>query len=175
VLDRTPFLRRLGAIASAHHERVDGSGYLRGVRAAQLPVTARILAAADAYHAMTEPRPYRAAFPAPEAARYLRNEVDSNRLDAAAAEAVLGAAGQPGARRRPSAPGGLTPREVEILRYVARGLAIKQIARELSIAPKTVDGHIQRVYAKIGVSSRAGATLFAIQHDLLDVTGEFSP
>src|SRR5437763_7736320 len=129
VLDRTPFLRRLGAIASAHHERVDGSGYLRGVRAAQLPVTARILAAADAYHARTEPRPYRAALPAPEAARYLRNEVDSNRLDAAAAEAVLGAAGQPGARRRPSAPGGLTPREVEILRYVARGLAIKQIAR----------------------------------------------
>jgi len=61
---------------------------------------------------------------------------------------------------------------------VARGLAIKQIARALSIAPKTVDGHIQRVYAKIGVSSRAAATLFAIEHDLLlpgDGTGEISP
>ncbi|OLE22756.1 MAG: hypothetical protein AUG44_24125 [Actinobacteria bacterium 13_1_20CM_3_71_11] len=172
VLDRTPFLRRLGAIASAHHERVDGSGYFRGARAGQLPVAARVLAAADKYHAMTEPRPYRAAFAPTDAARYLRNEVDAGHLDAAAADAVLRAAGQPVARRRSAAPAGLTPRELEILRCVARGLSIKQIAHELSIAPKTVDGHIQRIYAKVGVSSRAGATLFAIQHDLLLAGGE---
>jgi HD-GYP domain-containing protein (c-di-GMP phosphodiesterase class II) len=173
VLDRTPFLRRLGAIASAHHERVDGSGYFRAVRAVQLPMPARILAAADAYHAMTEPRPHRAPFSPGHAARYLGNEVDAGHLDGDAAAAVLRAAGQRGPSRRPVASAGLTPREVEVLGQVARGLAIKQIARELSIAPKTVDGHIQRIYAKIGVSSRAGATLFALQHDLF--TGEFSP
>jgi HD-GYP domain-containing protein (c-di-GMP phosphodiesterase class II) len=179
VLDRTPFLRRLGAIASAHHERVDGTGYFRAVRSAQLPLTARVLAAADAYHAMTEPRPYREAFPPDRAAGYLRNEVAAGHLDGTAADAVLQAAGHTtSARGRPAAPAGLTPREIEILRHVARGLAIKQIARELSIAPKTVDGHIQRVYAKIGVSSRAAATLFAIEHDLLLIggaSGENSP
>jgi HD-GYP domain-containing protein (c-di-GMP phosphodiesterase class II) len=173
VLDRTPFLRRLGAIASAHHERVDGTGYFRAARAVQLSMPARILAAADAYHAMTEPRPHRAPFPPAQAAGYLRNEVDAGHLDGDAADAVLRVAGQAGSSRRPMAPAGLTPREVDVLRQVARGLAIKQIARELSIAPKTVDGHIQRIYAKIGVSSRAGATLFALQHDLF--TGEFSP
>ena len=181
VLDRTPFLRRLGAIASAHHERVDGTGYFRAARSAQLPLPARLLAAADAYHAMTEPRPYREPFAPDVAARYLRNEVDAGHLDGQAADAVLEAAGQPAlARRRggPAAPAGLTRREVEILQQAARGLAIKQIARELSIAPKTVDGHLQRIYAKIGVSTRAGATLFAIQHDLLLASGgngEISP
>ena len=174
VLDRTPFLRRLGAIASAHHERIDGSGYFRAVRSTQLPLATRVLAAADAYHAMTEPRPYRAAFAPDQAAQYLRNEVDAGHLDGQAAEAVLQSAGQaPRGRGRSTAPAGLTKREVEILRQIARGLAIKQIARELSIAPKTVDGHIQRVYAKIGVSSRAAATLFALEHDLL--IGENSP
>jgi HD-GYP domain-containing protein (c-di-GMP phosphodiesterase class II) len=180
VLDRTPFLRRLGAIASAHHERVDGTGYCRAVRSTQLPLATRVLAAADEYHAMTEPRPYRAAFTAEDAARYLSNEVEAGHLDGPAAEAVRQAAGQaaPRGRGRSTAPAGLTQREVEILRQIARGLAIKQIARELSIAPKTVDGHIQRVYAKIGVSSRAAATLFAIEHDLLmrgGSDGENSP
>src|SRR6185312_4271842 len=89
VLDRTPFLRRLGAIASAHHERVDGTGYYRAARAVQLSMPARILAAADAYHAMTEPRPHRAPFPPGQAARYLRNEVDAGHLDGDAADAVL--------------------------------------------------------------------------------------
>jgi HD-GYP domain-containing protein (c-di-GMP phosphodiesterase class II) len=95
VLDRTPFLRRLGAIASAHHERVDGTGYFRAARSVQLPLPARVLAAADAYHAMTEPRPYREPFAPEQAARYLRNEVDAGHLDGQAADAVLQAAGQP--------------------------------------------------------------------------------
>jgi HD-GYP domain-containing protein (c-di-GMP phosphodiesterase class II) len=180
VLDRTPFLRGLGAIASAHHERVDGTGYFRGVRSAQLAMSARVLAAADAYHAMIEPRPYRDPFAPEEAARYLQNEVEAGHLDGQVVDAVLAAAGQPAPRsaRRPAGPAGLTRREVQVLQHVARGLAIKQIARALSIAPKTVDGHIQRVYAKIGVSSRAAATLFAIEHDLLlpgDGHGEISP
>jgi HD-GYP domain-containing protein (c-di-GMP phosphodiesterase class II) len=171
VLDRTPFLRQLGAIASAHHERVDGSGYFRATRS--VPLLARVLAAADAYHAMTEPRPYRPALPPERAATYLRNEVGSGRLDATAADAVLRAAGQATTRRRGATPAGLTPREVEILRLVAYGRSIKQVARELSIAPKTVDGHIQRIYAKAGVSTRAGAALYAIQHDLVLPAAEY--
>jgi HD-GYP domain-containing protein (c-di-GMP phosphodiesterase class II) len=178
VLDRSPYLRRLGEVAAAHHERLDGSGYFRGSRAAQLPLAARLLAVADAYHAMTEPRPYRPARPAAAAATELCAQADAGRLDAAVVDAVLAAAGQRTSRRRPAAPCGLTPREVETLGLVARGLSIRQIARELSIAPKTADGHIQRIYAKTGVSTRAGATLFAMTHDLLPEqreNGENSP
>jgi DNA-binding CsgD family transcriptional regulator len=80
---------------------------------------------------------------------------------------VLAAAGQPTARRTNRVPGGLTPREVETLRLVARGLTTRQIARAMTIAPKTADGNIQRIYAKIGVSTRAGATVYALQHDLV--------
>ena len=87
-------------------------------------------------------------------------------------DAVLAAAGQRATRRRPAAPCGLTPREVQTLGLVARGLSIRQIARALSIAPKTADGHIQRIYAKTGVSTRAGATLFAMSHDLLPAQPE---
>ncbi|HYA53756.1 MAG TPA: HD domain-containing phosphohydrolase [Streptosporangiaceae bacterium] len=178
VLDRTPFLRGLGALASAHHERLDGSGYVRGARGGQLGPAARVLAAADAYHAMTEQRPYRGPLSPQAAAKELRAEADGGRLDGAAVEAVLTAAGQPVARRRPRAAAGLTPREVEILRQLVRGLSIRQIARELSIAPKTVDGHIQRIYSKTGVSTRAGAALFALSHDLVPggrENGENSP
>ena len=172
VLDRSPYLRRLGEVAAAHHERLDGSGYFRRVRAGQLPAGARLLAAADAYHAMTEPRPYRPALSAAAAATEIGTQAGQGRLDAAAVDAVLAAAGQRTARRRPAAPCGLTPREVQTLSLVACGLSIRQIARELSIAPKTADGHIQRIYAKTGVSTRAGASLFAMSHDLLPAQPE---
>ena len=61
VLVRSPFLAGLAATASFHHERLDGSGYHRGVAAPSLDPMVRLLAAADAYQAMTEPRPYREA------------------------------------------------------------------------------------------------------------------
>jgi len=178
VLDRSPYLRRLGEVAAAHHERLDGSGYFRAARAGQLPPAARLLAAADVYHAMTEPRPHRPALSAAAAAAEICAQAEQGRLDATAVDAVLAAAGQRAARRRPAAPCGLTPREVQTLGLVARGLSIRQIARALSIAPKTADGHIQRIYAKTGVSTRAGATLFAMSHDLLPAqpeNGENSP
>jgi len=172
VLDRSRYLRRLGEVAAAHHERLDGSGYFRGARAGQLPPAARLLAAADSYHAMTEPRPYRPALSAAAAAAEICAQADQGRLDGTAVDAVLAAAGHRATRRRPAAPCGLTPREVETLGLVARGLSIRQIARALSIAPKTADGHIQRIYAKTGVSTRAGATLFAMSHDLLPAQPE---
>jgi HD-GYP domain-containing protein (c-di-GMP phosphodiesterase class II) len=166
VLARPTFLRNLGSVASMHHERMDGSGYFRGATSAQQPPLARVLAAADAFHAMTEPRPHRPAIEPSLAAKELRAAVKAGLLDADAVDAVLGASGQPVPRRRESVAG-LTAREVEVLRLLARGQSIKEIAKTLFVAPKTVDAHIQHIYSKAGVSTRAAAALFAMHHDLL--------
>ena len=163
VLERAPFLRSLGEIASCHHERLDGSGYFRGVAGPSLSAAARVLAAADTFQTKVEPRPHREALDADAAAAHLKSEVRAGRLDSAAVDAVLDAAGQP---REPSLPR-LTPREVEILVTAARGGSIREVARALGIAPKTVDGHLQRIYPKIGVSTRTGATLYALEHGIL--------
>ncbi len=178
VLDRSPFLRALNDVAAAHHERLDGSGYYRGLPGPTLSMPARILAAADTYHAKTERRPYREALTPQEAGDNVRSEVKAGRLDADAVEAVLSAAGQP---RVPSGSATrLTPRELVILGEVALGGSMREIARALSISPKTVDGHLQRIYPKIGVSTRSGATLYAVDHGLLPAQraheeGENSP
>jgi HD-GYP domain-containing protein (c-di-GMP phosphodiesterase class II) len=164
VLSRSPALAGLAPVAGGHHERLDGSGYHRGATAASLPLTARLLAAADAYHAMTEPRPHRAALSREVAAEALGREGRSGRLDMGAVAAVLEAAGQPAPRME--RPAGLTEREAEVVGLVARGLQTKQVARALSISPKTADRHIQNAYAKIGVSTRAAAALFAMEHGL---------
>jgi HD-GYP domain-containing protein (c-di-GMP phosphodiesterase class II) len=165
VLDRSPFLRTLAEVAISHHERLDGSGYYRGLPGPALSLHARILAAADTFHAKTERRPHRAALSPQEAAAHLRDEVAAGRLDGAAAESVIDAAGQP--RVPGAAASRLTARELEILAEVALGGSMREIARALSISPKTVDGHLQRIYPKIGVSTRSGATLYAMEHGLL--------
>jgi DNA-binding NarL/FixJ family response regulator len=126
-----------------------------------------ILAAADAYHAMTEPRPHRAVLSPEAAAEQLKREVRAGRIDSDAANAVLAAAGHRVRHRRRELVAGLSEREVEVLRLVARGHSQKEIAQLLVISQKTVDHHIQHIYTKIGVSTRAAATLFAMQHDLL--------
>jgi DNA-binding NarL/FixJ family response regulator len=61
----------------------------------------------------------------------------------------------------------LTSREVDVLRLLARGMSSKQIAERLVISPKTARNHIEHIYAKIGASSRATASLFAMQQGLL--------
>src|SRR5205085_700987 len=118
------------------------------------------------YQAMLEPRPHRPARSADAAAEELRREARLGRLDPDAVSAVLAAAGHRarGPRERVA---GLSEREVEVLRLMARGNSMKQIAALLSISAKTVDNHVQHVYTKIGVSTRAGATLFAMEHELL--------
>jgi len=167
ILARPSALAQLGAIASLHHERLDGSGYHRGAAALTLAPTARLLAAADAYHALTELRPHRPAHTPEQAAELLKWEVQRGRLDAEAVQGVLAAAGQRAPGKRKELVAGLSEREVEVLRLIARGLSIKQIAQQLTVAPKTVDNHIQHIYAKIGVTTRAGATLFASEHQLV--------
>jgi HD-GYP domain-containing protein (c-di-GMP phosphodiesterase class II) len=170
ILSRSASLARLGRVGALHHERLDGSGYHRGLPAALLPFEARLLAAADAYHAMTEPRPHRAALDPAVAAAELQQEAKAGRLDGGAVGAVLAAAGHRGRTIRPTRPGGLSDREVEILRLLARGLSNREMAGRLGITKVTVGHHVQHIYDKIGVSTRAAATLFAMQHDLLRET-----
>jgi DNA-binding CsgD family transcriptional regulator len=116
---------------------------------------------------MLEPRPHRPALDKNRAAQEVRHMAREGRLRGDAVDSVLVAAGH-ATRRRPSAPAGLTPREIEVLTHVARGLTLREVGDLLAISPKTAGNHLERVYAKIGVSSRAEATMFAMQHGLLD-------
>jgi HD-GYP domain-containing protein (c-di-GMP phosphodiesterase class II) len=174
MLRQSPALGPLAAIAVQHRERLDGSGYPRALAAGAITRPARLLAAADSYVAMGEPRPHRPPLEPVDAGAQLRSEARAGRLDPDAVEAVLGAAGHRVGRRRPG-PSGLTGREIDVLRLVARGLSNKEIARRLVISPRTVSHHLEHIYAKLGVSTRAGAALYAVRHGLLpeqpDVVG----
>jgi HD-GYP domain-containing protein (c-di-GMP phosphodiesterase class II) len=166
MLQQSEALAPLGQIAVQHRERLDGSGYPRGLSGAAISRSARVLGAADAYQAMVEPRPYRPARSPQDAAAELRADVRAGRHDGDAVDAVLGAAGHRVPRRR-EGPAGLTQREIEVLRLLARGLSNRAIAQQLVISPKTVANHIEHIYAKIDASTRARASLFAMQHGLL--------
>jgi HD-GYP domain-containing protein (c-di-GMP phosphodiesterase class II) len=165
VLGRSPYLSTLGGPCAGHHERLDGSGYHRGTGAGSLSREARLLGAADVAHALIEPRAHRPALPPERVADLLATEAREGRLDQQAVDAVLGAVG----RHLPAdaLPAGLTPREAEVIGLLAHGLQTKQVARRLAISPKTADRHVQNAYAKIGVSTRAAAAVYAMQHGLV--------
>lgn len=167
IMDQAPLLQPLATLASSHHERLDGAGYHRGSVAAHLPLAARLVAAADAYQAMTQERPHRPALTFDTAAQELRSETDAGRLDRTAAEAVLEAAGHARRRTRTELPAGLSEREVQVLREICLGHSNKRMAERLHIAEKTVGHHVQHIYNKIGRSTRAGAALFAMENDLV--------
>jgi HD-GYP domain-containing protein (c-di-GMP phosphodiesterase class II) len=171
ILARPAALASLGALAALHHERLDGSGYHRRLPASLLSPAARLLAAADVYQALLEPRPHRPARTAEAAAAELARAAQAGTLDSDAVRCVLAAAGHSLKPARPARPAQLTERELDVLRLLARGHSIKQIAQHLTISPKTVDSHIQHIYEKIGVSTRAGATLFAVEHNVLATAG----
>ncbi len=164
----SPALAPLGSIAVQHHERMDGSGYPRGLDGSALSPSGRILAAADSYCTWREPRPHRSAGTASEVAEKLRSEVRAARLDAEAVDAVLRAAGERVAIRK-DWPLQLTTREVQVLRLIAGGFSNREIADELVISRKTVGNHVEHIYSKIGVSNRAMASLFASRHGLADL------
>jgi HD-GYP domain-containing protein (c-di-GMP phosphodiesterase class II) len=166
MLSYSATLRRLAPVAGSHHERLDGSGYYRQASAPALSFPARILAAADAYQAMTQERPHRPALAPDAAAAQLNAGARDGHLDAEAVRAVLAAAGH-SRPRRATWPAGLTDREVEVLRLIAQGHSYKEVARHLTITPKTAEHHIEHIYTKIGVSARASAALFAMEHDLI--------
>ena len=166
MLHQSAVLAPLGAIAMLHRERLDGSGYPRGLSGAAIPRLARILGAADAYRSMREPRPHRPALTPDAAATELRAEVGAWRLDGDAVDAVLRDAGHAGARR-PAGPDGLTARELDVLRLLARGMSNKDISARLVISTKTARNHVEHIYIKIGASSRVAASLYATEHGLL--------
>lgn len=165
-LNCCPALADLGRLGGAHHERLDGSGYHRGTR--DLGQAERLLAVADVAAAMGEHRPHRPAATPAQIADAVWADVRAGRLDGAAADAVLAAAGQPATHRRDTWPAGLSGREVEVLRLIARGQTNKQVAASLCLSAKTVGRHIENLYAKIGARSRAAAALFAMEHHLLE-------
>jgi HD-GYP domain-containing protein (c-di-GMP phosphodiesterase class II) len=166
ILRQAPSLASYGGLAAQLRERLDGSGYPRGLSGGAVAMTARVLGAADVYQSMCEPRPHRPRRSPHDAALELREEVRAGRLDGDATEAVLATAGHRVARRR-ELPAGLTPREAEVLRLLARGLSSRDIAARLTIAPKTARNHIEHIYAKTGATSRVTASLFAMHHGLL--------
>jgi HD-GYP domain-containing protein (c-di-GMP phosphodiesterase class II)/DNA-binding CsgD family transcriptional regulator len=168
MLATSPALKPLAAIAGQHHERLDGSGYPRGLTGGDITPAGRILAAADGYQARLEPRPHRPAQSPEQAAEELRADVRAGRIDSDAARAVLAAAGHRSGKKR-EWPAGLTDREVEVLRLLTRGMSNKEIAAALVISPKTAGAHLEHIYAKLGVSNRAMASLFAAKHGLVTV------
>ncbi|WP_147918291.1 HD domain-containing phosphohydrolase [Ruania zhangjianzhongii] len=171
ILIRVSGLTEIARIAGAHHERLDGSGYPRGVDATGLDLSQRILAAADSYCTWREDRPHRAARTEAESSERLRKDVIDFHLDPQAVEAVLTAAGN-SPRRRTVGPAGLTTRELEVLRLLVRGRSTREMAGDLVITEKTARHHLEHIYVKLGVSNRVSATLFALDHGLV---GPFDP
>jgi HD-GYP domain-containing protein (c-di-GMP phosphodiesterase class II) len=169
IVSRVPGLQPVAALAGLHRERLDGSGYPKGVDGSFLSVSARILAVADAYQSLTERRGFRGALSDSSAARRLREAANSGSLDAAAVEAVLYAARHEVVRTVTS-PGGLTTRELEVLRMVAAGRSNREIAEDLVLSEKTVRNHLEHIYAKAGVSNRVSASLFALKHGITRAT-----
>jgi HD-GYP domain-containing protein (c-di-GMP phosphodiesterase class II) len=161
ILSRSPVLEPLGVIVTRHHERCDGSGYPAGVRIGDMDETARLLAAADVWHALGEDRPYRTALSSSEASRV----ISGLSLDRDAVRAVLRAADAP-PPSFPPLPVDLTERELDVLRLLAVGRTKRQIAAALFISHATVHTHTVHIYAKCGVSTRAGLAMFAMRHGL---------
>jgi len=166
MVGRVAALRAVAGLLGRHHEACDGSGFYRGLNGAALSPAARLLAAAETYQTLAEGRFGGPTLDAAGAAAAFRAEITAGRIDPDAGRAVLAAAGHKVPAKRRDLLAGLTNRELEILRLVARGKSMKEVGAELGISPKTVDNHLQNLYPKIGVKTRAGATLFAIEHGL---------
>ena len=174
MLAATPALAELGRIAVQHHERLDGSGYPRGLSGTSITPSGGLLAAADYYCTMLEPRPHRPALPREDAGRLLQEAVRDGRIDTDAAHAVLQAADSRADGRgrgrgpiRHDWPAGLTDREVQVLRLLAVGRSNTETAALLHISRRTAGTHIEHIYTKIGATNRATAALFAMQHRLM--------
>ncbi|MCB9559908.1 MAG: HD domain-containing protein [Kofleriaceae bacterium] len=165
ILAVCPALTDAAPLAGAHHERLDGSGYHRGLGATRLDVAARVLAAADVWHALGQDRPHRPGWRGDDAVAQLVAEARAGRLDAPSVDAVLAVAGRPAAAV--PWPAHLSDREVEVLRLVAIGRTNPEIGRLLGISAKTVQHHVSHVFDKLGVASRAGAALAAVELGLL--------
>jgi HD-GYP domain-containing protein (c-di-GMP phosphodiesterase class II) len=166
VVRLVPDLGDVASLAGRHHEAMDGSGFYRGLSATGLNAEARLLMAAEAYQTALEGRFGAAGLSPTAAADQLNDEVRAGRLDGSAVKAVLAAAGHRVPIKKTPMVAGLTHRELDVLRLAASGLSVAEIGERLRISPKTADNHLQSIYSKIEVKTRAGATLFAIEHGI---------
>ena len=167
ILASTAAFSPMARIAGMHHERVDGSGYHRGSSGRDIDIAARVLGCADAFDAMTHRRPHRAALDPAQARDELTRESRAGKFDPEVVAAVLEVSDFTTVRRQGLRPGGLSDRELEVLRLVAEGCSNPDIGQRLGISHRTAEHHVQHIYDKIGVSTRAAAVLFAVEHDLL--------
>ena len=172
ILATSGALAPLASLVGMHHERLDGSGYHRASGAREQPVAVRVLAAADAFQAMTQDRPHRPRLPAERAAAELALDARAGKLDSECVAAVLEVAGQARARPHDLRPSGLSAREIDVLRLVAAGFSNPEIAEQLVISRRTAEHHVQHIYAKVGVRSRPALALFAMEHGLLSTGAE---
>jgi HD-GYP domain-containing protein (c-di-GMP phosphodiesterase class II)/DNA-binding CsgD family transcriptional regulator len=171
ILGRVPGLEAVAAIVGAHHERMDGDGYYRRLAGTHVPLGARIVAVADAFDDLTHEGPGRPPLDADAAVEQMRAEVGRRFYpDVFAAFLQEDAVAPRLANKdlpRLTWPAGLTAREVDVLRLAAKGLTRKQMAGALYVSESTIRAHLEHIYDKIGVSTRAAATLFAVEHDLV--------
>lgn len=170
ILSNVPALRRAAELVGAHHERVDGQGFPRGLKERQIPVAAQVIAVSDRFDELTHDAPDRSALSPEDALNVMEQEIGSA-FSGGVFEPLreeLGFMQRASTPPRREWPGGLTDREVEVLQLAARGLSRRETAQKLYVSESTVRTHLEHIYAKIGVSSRASATLFAVEHELLN-------
>jgi HD-GYP domain-containing protein (c-di-GMP phosphodiesterase class II)/DNA-binding CsgD family transcriptional regulator len=168
VLSRSSTLEPIGRIAAIHHERLDGSGYHKGLQGSQIPMTARILMTVDAYLELVDDG--NSTTSSDQAIQKLANE-SRKTLDAdclrALADEVGGSAHLPRPQPKRFLPSGLTERELEVLGLISRGYSVKECAEQLVLSNHTVRHHLENIYGKTGVTSRAGAVLYAVDNNLI--------
>ena len=150
-------------IASYVGERLDGSGDFRGCIGAAIPIEGQVLAAASAWIALQSARPWRPAYSAEDAAELLKREAREGRFNPDVVDALCGL------HDEPQLPAASTParislseREAEVLRAISQGRTNKEVARELSISPRTVGTHVESAFRKLGCTTRASASLKAL-------------
>jgi HD-GYP domain-containing protein (c-di-GMP phosphodiesterase class II) len=169
ILKRAPAFESEAALACRAFERLDGSGYPRGLKAADLGRPIRALQAcifvADALRTDRQERKMH------DAVEEITREVAAGRLDVDAVQAAMAACGMP--RRNllcqsASPASQVTQREREVLAHLAQGRSNKEIARQLGISPSTAGTHVENLYRKLGVSTRAAAALIASRQGLID-------
>jgi DNA-binding CsgD family transcriptional regulator len=174
ILGRIPAFRAVIPLVGAHHERVDGQGYYRGLAGAQISPGARMLAVADRYDELTHGLPGHPPLDSESALERLHDDAGTAYAVECirALEEELRADGTAKGRARGSTkrqwPSGLTTREVELLRLLAGGLSRREVAQAVFLSEHTVRHHLEHIYDKIGVRTRVAATLFAVEHDLLN-------
>ena len=164
-------LQAAAGLASHAFERLDGSGYFRGMAAQGTPMESRILAAAVAWVALRADRPWREAVSADAAMAALLTDGDGKRFDAEVLEALRACVWPQAVPRNPERNAGpvLTARERDVLRRISLGDSNKEAAKRLGISPSTVRTHLESVFKKLGCKTRAAVTLRASMLGLLDV------